>query len=70
MCSTHHKNNEREDTLRDLKGADLASSVIDDVIFERKILRTSFSEGGTCFEVKNNKSADEIRAILKRILEV
>lgn len=70
MCSTHHKNNEREDTLRELKRADLASCVIDDVVFERKILRTSFSEGGSCFEVKNNKSADEIGAILKRILEV
>lgn len=70
MCSTHHKDNEREDTLRELKGADLASCVIDDVVFERKILRTSFSEGGSCFEVKNNKSADEIGEILKRILEV
>lgn len=70
MCSTHHKDNEREDTLRELKGADLASCMTDDVVFERKILRTSFSEGGSCFEVKNNKSADEIGEILKRILEV
>lgn len=70
MCSTHHKDNEREDTLRELKEADLVSNVLDNVIFERKILRTSFSEGGTCFDVKNNKSAEEIEVIVKGILEV
>lgn len=70
MCSTHHKDNEREDTLGELKGADLASYVLEDVIFERKILRTSFSDGGSCFEAKHNKSAEEIEVILKRILGV
>ena len=50
--------------------ADLASVVIDEVVFERKILRTSFSEGGSCFELKNNKSAKEIGTILTKILGV
>lgn len=70
MCSTHHKDNEREDTLKELKSVELASFVLDDVIFERKILRTSFSEGGSCFEQKHNKSADELETILMKILEV
>ena len=70
MCSTHHKDNEREDTLKELKSVELASFVLDDVIFERKILRTSFSEGGSCFEQKHNKSADELKTILMKILEV
>lgn len=70
MCSTHHKDSEKDDTLNVLKAADLASVVLDDVIFERKILRTSFSEGGSCFELKNNKSAKEIETILTKILEV
>lgn len=70
MCSTHHKDNEREDTLKELKSVELASFVLDDVIFERKILRTSFSEGSSCFEQKHNKSADELKTILMKILEV
>lgn len=70
MCSTHHKDSEREDTLNVLKTADLASVVLDDVIFERKILRTSFSEGSSCFELKNNKAEKEIKTILTKILEV
>lgn len=70
MCSTHHKDSEKDDTLNVLKEADLASVVLDDVIFERKILRTSFSEGGSCFELKHNKSAKEIETILTKILEV
>ena len=70
MCSTHHKDSEKDDTLNVLKAADLASVVLDDVIFERKILRTSFSEGGSCFELKNNKSEKEIETILTKILEV
>ena len=70
MCSTHHKDNEREDTLKELKSVELASFVLDDVIFERKILRTSFSEGGSCFELKHNKSADELETILMKLLEV
>ena len=55
MCSTHHKDSEKNDTLTELKAADLVSVVLDEVVFERKILRTSFSEGGSCFELKNNK---------------
>lgn len=70
MVSTHHKDKEREDTLKELKEADLVSCVLDDVVFERKLLRTSFSGGGTCFDIKNSKSAEEIELILKRVLEV
>lgn len=70
MCSTHHKDSEKNDTLTELKAADLASVVLDEVVFERKILRTSFSEGGSCFELKNNKSAKEIGTILTKILGV
>ena len=70
MCSTHHKDSEKNDTLTELKAADLVSVVLDEVVFERKILRTSFSEGGSCFELKNNKSAKEIGTILTKILGV
>lgn len=43
---------ERAESLELLQQAGLKSTVIEEPIFDRKILRTSFSEGGSCFEVK------------------
>lgn len=70
MCATHPKDKERAESLELLKQAGLKSTVIEEPIFDRKILRTSFSEGGSCFEVKANKSADEIAVVLQKILGV
>lgn len=70
MCATHPKDKERVESLELLQQAGLKSTVIEEAIFDRKILRTSFSEGGSCFEVKANKSADEIATVLHKILGV
>ncbi|OBX47010.1 hypothetical protein A9Z62_09190 [Haemophilus haemolyticus] len=70
MCATHPKDKERAESLELLQQAGLKSTVIDEPIFDRKILRTSFSEGGSCFEVKANKSADEIAVVLQKILGI
>ena len=64
------KDKERAESLELLQQAGLKSTVIEEPIFDRKILRTSFSEGGSCFEVKANKSADEIAVVLQKILGV
>lgn len=74
MCSTHIKDKERSDTLELLQylrnEKQIHSEILEQCIFDRKVLRTSFSEGATCFDEKSNKSQEEIRAVLKTILGV
>ncbi|MGX2957640.1 division plane positioning ATPase MipZ [Ursidibacter arcticus] len=74
MCATHPKDKERLESLEMLKSLEkdkeICSRVLENNIFNRKILRTSFSEGGSCFEDKKNKAAEEVEVVIKLILEV
>ncbi|HHF3391694.1 TPA: ParA family protein [Haemophilus influenzae] len=72
MCSTHSKDKERPETFDLLHYLEsqqqINSNVLDKAIFDRKILRSTFSEGATCFDEKANKSRDEIKAVIDEIL--
>lgn len=72
-CSTHSKDRERVETfelLHYLKDSQqIKSNVVSQAIFERKILRSTFSEGATCFDGKANKSQDEIKIVIDEILQ-
>ncbi|MCT8756568.1 ParA family protein [Glaesserella parasuis] len=74
MCITHPKDKERLDSVEMLQSLErdkeICSNILDNAVFNRKILRTSFSEGGSCFEDKKNKAAEEVESVIKSILEV
>lgn len=67
-CSTNWRDKERGDSLAVLKylveSNTIQAEIIENPIFDRAILRSTFSEGYSCFDVKGNKSQMEIKAIL------
>ncbi|MDG2957039.1 ParA family protein [Bisgaard Taxon 10/6] len=69
-CSTHAKDREADEAknlLADfLKGKNLVK-LIPDVIYSRKVLKTSYSNGGSCFDLGKNKSKDEILNVIGQI---
>ncbi len=70
MCDTHSKDTEAAETLDSLidflKGNSIAT-VIQQFIYNRKLLKKSYSNGGTCFDSRKNKSKDEILDVMKVI---
>lgn len=70
-CSVHNKDREALDTLEALKeykeSKNLDVNIIEQFIFSRKILKTSFGDGSTCFDGRNNKSRNEIEQVAKII---
>ncbi|MFQ0972226.1 ParA family protein [Gilliamella sp. BG6] len=64
-CSTHFKDNETYEAEKELKEF-LAlnknrARIVHNYIYSRKLLKTSYSDGGTCFDMGKNKSKDEIK---------
>ena len=69
-CSTHAKDHEAVDSkmmLDEFLTEDSIVKVIPTFIYSRKLLKTSYSNGGTCFDVGKNKSKDEIQQIIDMI---
>ncbi|MBI0007002.1 ParA family protein [Gilliamella sp. W8126] len=71
-CSTHAKDKEAVEALELLKdflpNKDKNIKVINDFIYSRKLLKTIYSNGGTCFDVNENKSQHEIKKIINFII--
>lgn len=71
-CSTNWRDKERCDALSilnyllDEKMID--AQVLNQAIFDRAILRSTFSEGLSCFDGKMNKSRKEIKEIIELII--
>jgi len=65
MCSTHHANNEIEDS-KDYLSEHLA--VLKPLLFDRKIYRDSLSEGLGVIESINKKAVTEFEAFTKAVL--
>lgn len=70
-CSTHHLDGEANETKNELKafleGKNIAT-VIEQFIYSRKPLKTSYANGSSCFDLRKNKSASEITNAIKLIL--
>lgn len=69
-CSTHAKDQEAVDSkmmLDEFLAEDSIVKVIPTFIYSRKLLKTSYSNGGTCFDVGKNKSKDEIQQVIDMI---
>ncbi len=69
-CSTHAKDHEAEDAramLNDFLAEQSVVKVLPDFIYSRKLLKTSYSNGGTCFDLGKNKSKDEIQQVINAI---
>lgn len=71
-CSTHFKDQEAVDAKNELNNFidsnNNLAKVIPYLIYSRKLLKTTYSTGGTCFDVANNKSMTEIKNIIKFVL--
>lgn len=77
-CSVHSKDREAVETFNSLlelsafltKSAENALNIqcVKQFVFDRKLLKTSFGLGLTCFDGKNNKSREEIANCLSEIL--
>lgn len=73
-CPTHARNKELKESLDIfdylLKNNFIDANIIENGIYNRTILRSSFGEGSSCFENnrKNNKSRLELTHIFNRIL--
>lgn len=71
-CSTNWRDKERKDALsilNYLKNNEFSDAkVIEKAVFDRAVLRSSFSEGLSCFDVKENKSKRDIKDVLDVIL--
>lgn len=72
-CSTHSKDKEAAESLEMLlqfkKNKEIVSDVVPQLIYSRKILKSSFGKGETCFDSKANKARDEIQSVIDYILE-
>ncbi|WP_439295210.1 ParA family protein [Lonepinella sp. BR2882] len=73
-CSTHHKDQEAKRAFTMLQGFldenhQGKFSVLPHFIFSRKVLKTSYSDGSSCFEGKKNKSSEEFNAIIDSIFK-
>jgi chromosome partitioning protein len=70
-CSTHFKDNEANEAGKELEiFLNLnknQAKIIRDFIYSRKLLKTSYSDGGTCFDTGKNKSRDEIKNVINFI---
>lgn len=71
-CSTNWRDKERGDALNVLhylvESGSIQAEIIENPVFDRAILRATFSEGLSCFDVKSNKSQYEVKAVLGAIL--
>lgn len=72
-CSTHSKDKEAAEFLGTLmkfkNDKTIVSDVVPHLISSRKILKSSYGKGETCFDGRKNKSRDEIQAVINYILE-
>lgn len=70
-CATHHLDNE----AKDAKNALLAflrnkpiGTVVEQFIYTRKPLKTTYATGSSCFDLRKSKSAIEIENVIKSVL--
>ncbi|NNH97747.1 ParA family protein [Pasteurella multocida] len=73
QCSTHSKDKETQDSLSILNMLhdenQVKSEIINEVIYQRKLLSASFGDGASCFDAKkDNKSKHEIKEIIEKYL--
>lgn len=71
-CSTHFKDQEAIDAKNELNNFinlnNHLATVIPSLIYSRKLLKTTYSTGGTCFDIVNNKSLNEIQNAISFVL--
>ena len=73
-CSTHSKDQEANDTYSSLcqfieSTYEKRFHVIPNFVFDRKVLKTSYSAGLSCFDGRKNKSKDEIESVISFIFD-
>ena len=71
-CSTHSKDQEANDTYSNLcqfieSTYGKRFHVVPYFVFDRKVLKTSYGVGLSCFDGRKNKSKDEIASIISFI---
>ena len=71
-CSTHSKDQEANDTYSNLcqfieSTYGKRFHVVPNFVFDRKVLKTSYGVGLSCFDGRKNKSKDEITSIISFI---
>ena len=68
-CATHARDQEKIEASIEINSflAEKSATLIPHFIYSRKLLKTSYSNGGTCFDSGKNKSKDEITKVIDMI---